>query len=74
MVAVAENVAEEQFRAEMEALLLVLSLLSFLQAIKPAIVSKTDEKINTNFPFMLVGFVTKSTKQAACLMKEGGLW
>jgi len=61
MVAVAENVAEEQFRAVTVALLLelLLSLLSFLQAIKPAIVSNTDEINNTNFPFIMVGLVKK---------------
>jgi hypothetical protein len=69
-VAVAENVADEQFRAEIEALELVPEL-SFLQAIKPARVSNPDAKNNTHFRFIMVGFVKK--KRLNFSMKDPAL-
>ena len=59
-MAVAEKVAEEQFKAEIVALLLLLPLFSFLQAIKPATASNTDTKNNTHFRIIMVGFVQKT--------------
>ena len=54
LVAVAENVTEEQFNTETDAV--VVSVLLFLQAIKKTAVKKTALNTNKSFCFIIFDF------------------